>query len=392
MIRIGFRYVDSRVWLGGYNYLKNLCKVIKRYKSDSLQPIVFCGVDPPAHERDEFQQLLGADFVDAPEMHHEKIRQRTPRTLLLGRDRPASEVFAGHDIDLVFENNEFFGRSFEFPTISWIADFQHLHLRHLFSPWQRLRREIGFRSQIHSHRQIMVSSHDAQKDCREFYRAPDEKISVVRFAVPYSGSPPLETYQATREKYGLPDDFFLLPNQFWIHKNHTLVLKSLMQLRDRGENVVVAATGNHTLPRCEKVFNQLKSQIEQHRMEDQFRLLGQVSYGDLVSLMHACRALINPSLFEGWSTTIEEAKTFGVKMILSDLDVNREQVGDGALFFDRYQADDLAQKLVIGKTEFDTQRPDVQELQKSSDQRLSQFADDFAAVVRRTMANKNTIK
>ncbi len=36
-------------------------------------------------------------------------------------------------------------------------------------------------------------------------------------------------------------------------------------------------------------------------------------------------ALINPSQFEGWSTTVEEAKSLGVKMLLSDLEVHKEQ-------------------------------------------------------------------
>jgi glycosyltransferase involved in cell wall biosynthesis len=41
--------------------------------------------------------------------------------------------------------------------------------------------------------------------------------------------------------------------------------------------------------------------------------------------MRASTALINPSLFEGWSTTVEEAKSTGTPMILSDLGVHREQ-------------------------------------------------------------------
>ena len=44
-------------------------------------------------------------------------------------------------------------------------------------------------------------------------------------------------------------------------------------------------------------------------------------------------ALINPSRSEGWSTTVEEAKSFGVPMILSDIDVHREQTGGTARYF-----------------------------------------------------------
>jgi glycosyltransferase involved in cell wall biosynthesis len=43
--------------------------------------------------------------------------------------------------------------------------------------------------------------------------------------------------------------------------------------------------------------------------------------------------MLNPSLFEGWSTTVEEAKSLGVRMVISDLSVHREQLGDDAVFF-----------------------------------------------------------
>lgn len=41
--------------------------------------------------------------------------------------------------------------------------------------------------------------------------------------------------------------------------------------------------------------------------------------------MMTTNALLNPSRFEGWSTTVEEAKAAGTPMILSDIPVHREQ-------------------------------------------------------------------
>ena len=56
-------------------------------------------------------------------------------------------------------------------------------------------------------------------------------------------------------------------------------------------------------------------------------------------------ALINPSRFEGWSTTVEEAKSFGVPMILSDIDVHREQTGGVARYFGTDDPEALANHL-----------------------------------------------
>ena len=53
-------------------------------------------------------------------------------------------------------------------------------------------------------------------------------------------------------------------------------------------------------------------------------------YAELLVLMQGARALINPSRFEGWSTSVEEARTLGVPMLLSSIAVHREQAGDVA--------------------------------------------------------------
>ena len=64
-----------------------------------------------------------------------------------------------------------------------------------------------------------------------------------------------------------------------------------------------------------------------------FRHLGMIPLDHVYALLRASMALINPSECEGWSTTVEEAKSFGVPMMLSDLDVHREQTEGGARYF-----------------------------------------------------------
>ena len=61
--------------------------------------------------------------------------------------------------------------------------------------------------------------------------------------------------------------------------------------------------------------------------------------------MNASTALLNPSLYEGWSTTVEEARSAGVPMLLSDLTVHREQAGDRAAYFSGGDAEGLANLL-----------------------------------------------
>jgi hypothetical protein len=53
-------------------------------------------------------------------------------------------------------------------------------------------------------------------------------------------------------------------------------------------------------------------------------------------------AVIQPSLFEGWSTVVEDARCLGKKIILSDLLVQVEQNPQGSEFFERHSPQQLA--------------------------------------------------
>jgi glycosyltransferase involved in cell wall biosynthesis len=78
-------------------------------------------------------------------------------------------------------------------------------------------------------------------------------------------------------------------------------------------------------------------------LQERFRPLGVVPYEHVAALMRESVAVINPSLFEGWSTTVEEAKSSGKRVLLSDIPVHREQAPPGGSFFDPHDPDGLAE-------------------------------------------------
>ena len=182
--------------------------------------------------------------------------------LAFGIDRAAAAEFSARRIDLVFEAARFFGWRLPFPTLAWFPDFQHRRLPQLFSPAARWRRDLGFRAQIASGRHIMLSSESALRDCRRFYPGLAGHVSVVRFAT--EPAPDLLTANPpdVLAHYGLPPKFCYLPNQFWRHKNHQVVVDALTILRKRGCDVVVAATGSAEDPREPHYFKDIMTEVQ----------------------------------------------------------------------------------------------------------------------------------
>ena len=344
MIRVAFTLVGGKNWTGGYNYLLNLVRALGEHAFGRMQAVLFFGTDIDENDASPFEQIAGAVVIRHAAFNEKNKARRLRQALFAGRDQAAASAFAEQDINVVFEAAQFYGWRFPVPAVAWIPDFQHRYLQHLFDFKAYWKREIGFRAQILSGRRVMLSSDDARQDCERFYPSTRGRTHVVRFAVPAANDIDAAAARSVVDGYGLPETFFFLPNQFWIHKNHECVIQALKILKERGREVVVAATGKQADPRNPKHFPRLQQLIKSNGLEQNFRLLGLIPHAHIYALMHSCAALINPSTFEGWSTTVEEAKAMGTSMILSSLRVHREQRED-ALFFDADSPEQLSRIL-----------------------------------------------
>ncbi len=384
-MRVAFTLINSVRWTGGYNYLLNLFRAIVDHEADYISPILFCGKDVDENDLRPFRDIGDIEVISSSLFDAHKKLSSILRALLGGVDSSALRLFRQHKVDIVFESATFYGRRFPIPVIAWFPDFQHRYLRDQFGFEDYWRRELGFRAQVAFGRMIMLSSEDARKDCERFYRGTIGDTAVVRF----SASIPVDLIEAFPEKvvqeYRLPSTFFYLPNQFWKHKNHMVVIEALGLLKQQGVDVVVAVTGNPLDARHPGHIRQLHDRIESLGLRNNFRVLGFVSRRHVISLLRSCVAMVNPSFFEGWSSSVEEARALGVPVLLSDIAVHREQMGSGATFFDASKAEDLAEKLrevAMGALPVTLARG----LDPMGSERLRCFAQDFTGVCERVLA------
>lgn len=386
VMRVAFPLIQSASWTGGYNYLLNLFRSVQKYQAGRIMPILFCGEDADENDLQPFHEIAGLEIVRSAIFDANKKSSRLFRSLLFGLDYDVLHLFSQYKIDAVFENAIFFGWRFPIPAIAWMPDFQHRQLRDQFGFWAYWRREFGFRAQVATGRTIMLSSEDARKDCEHFYPDAIGKTAVVHFAAPIPAELIENAPETVIREYQLPPQFFYLPNQFWKHKNHLVVIEALDLLKRQDCEVVVVATGNPLDPRHPEYFGQLKVSVESLGLRDNFRILGLVPRRHVISLMRVCTALINPSYFEGWSSTVEEARSLGVPMLLSDIGVHREQMGTGAVYFAPDDASVLATKL-RGACAETILSEEASEPGAQGDEKVSRFAHDFVAVVVRAVGS-----
>jgi glycosyltransferase involved in cell wall biosynthesis len=229
--------------------------------------------------------------------------------------------------------------------INWIPDFQEDYLPHFFSEKVIFKRK-HLRQNTYAKGDIVVlSSEDAKADYLRLYPMGDADTFVLPFAVTHPDFSK-ESISQLKEKYKLPSDYFFAPNQFWAHKNHIVILKAVKHLKERDINVTVAMSGKENDYRNKNIFNDLKTFISENELQSHIKFLGFLPRTEQLCLFKNAQAIIQPSLFEGWSTVVEDAKSLNKFIILSNLKVHKEQVKQNAVFFNPNDHIELSNKIM----------------------------------------------
>jgi glycosyltransferase involved in cell wall biosynthesis len=213
-------------------------------------------------------------------------------------------------------------------TICWLPDFQHTNLPKNFDTKEITRRNILYDDIIKNSSLVLLSSQTSAIDLKRFSKKK-VKFKILNF-VPHINFKDLKIKRIG--KYNL-NNYLIIPNQFWKHKNHLILVKALNRLKNKKFNLKLVLTGDSSSQKNKDVFNKFLNEIKSKKLENFFLYLGKVPYSTLVKLIYDSKALINPSFFEGWSTSVEEAKILHKKIILSKIKVHIEQKPKYSYFF-----------------------------------------------------------
>jgi glycosyltransferase involved in cell wall biosynthesis len=334
---------DGNEWQGGKNYFRALFYALEYDTESDIRVIAYIGKQANSEDFNFPKSVLFRRSSTLDRFSFSWLFDQFCYKLF--DHKPLLNfLLTQSDVKLISHCNPHFSSSI--PTIAWIPDFQHVYLPQFFKRSDINSRNKQFNTILNRSDLVLVSSESALNDLSNFSPRNVKKARVLQFC---SISPELSLNENEDlvSLYGLPEKFFYLPNQFWAHKNHQLVLEALALLRIQCPLVQIVCTGALSDYRSSSHIDYLMRRICELGLKDSFRLLGLIPHKHVPKLMLLSLGVINPSLFEGWSSTVEEAKTLGVPLLLSDLPVHREQtLNNDALFFDAYNCTDLLSKML----------------------------------------------
>ena len=374
--------LGSSSWVGGLTYQENLIEALRTIPELNITITNELDFIPASEDKLPFTRRIlsrskrtfnsALNKVSSFSKNYDSDLQKKLDQCMTG---DVNAIFTLNEAHLRGKNNII--------KLYWIPDFQQMHLKQFFRREEIAIRNSRFRKGCDLADIIIVSSNNVKKDLERFAPEHAHKCRISSFVSTIPSSIWEANPGVTVEKYSLPEKFFYLPNQFWKHKNHKVVFEALHLLRDEGVFPNLICSGNQNDYRNPNFYQDLIKQTEAWKIKDRIRFLGMIPYEDVLILIRQSIAVINPSLFEGWSTTVEESKSIGKQLILSDIEVHREQDPLHATFFESGNARQLADILKTKWNEL-IPGPDL-EMEKNARQqlgtRIRSYADTFVKII-----------
>jgi len=332
-IKLGIIFNFNPSWMGGIIYILNLIRTLN-YLEDNDKPHLFVFF---RKDLKKYINEIDYPYLEVIEWNFPGIYSGYLKSWLTGTNQFVNKIIDEYKPDALYPLHDYPVRPGDGRTrlISWYADLQHKYYPGFFTRQKLLERSLRIRFILRNARDLVVSSHAVESDFVKFFNpGRNPRIHVYHF-VSVTGEVKMEDINDLLKKFGLPDDYFIVSNQFHRHKNHKTVLLAMARLKEEGIAVNFVMTGRLPSERHSGYMAELYSIIENSGLGSQIFFTGVVPRKDQLMLMKHSKAVVQPSLFEGWSTVIEDAMALQVPVIASDIPVNREQLGEKGIYFEK---------------------------------------------------------
>lgn len=349
--KIGLRYQPSTNWIAGSYYVLNIVHALNTVADeDKPQIVVFCNCDK---DYDDLKNQTSYPYLKK-RIVNPSWNAKYAIFMRVLRKLTGIDLGDYEKIPTRWDNVKFV---YPFPYVGndqmivnkclgWIPDFQEKYLPELFEEKELIERNAMQNSFINYDIPVVFSSCDAQKDFLKFHpEGKNLKTFIAQFAVTHPDFSN-ENIDSLKKKFGITKDYLFCANQFWTHKNHLFLFEAYKEAKEKGLDLQLVCSGKLSDRRDKEYSDKIRSFIKDNHLEDDIKILGFIERTEQLCLMRNSYAVVQPSLFEGWSTVVEDAKCLNKFIFLSNLRVHQEQISNNVSFFDPRNKSDLVEKLL----------------------------------------------
>jgi glycosyltransferase involved in cell wall biosynthesis len=233
------------------------------------------------------------------------------------------------------------------PAVVTVHDISYARAPELFS--RRDRALLRFvRGSVRRAARVIAVSEFTRADVCDLYGLAPEGVVAIPNGVSAQFRPLPTATDRVRERFGINRPYVLCVGALQPRKNVPLAIEAYAQLAGRGTECELVVAGGDRGGRLDVLDAILRT-----RLTGRVHLVGHVDEDELPALYGAARALVFPSLYEGFGLPALEAMACGTPVIASNTTGLAEAVGDAGLTVDPRSAEELAEAMrrVLGDEE-----------------------------------------
>lgn len=345
-----FLMTGGNHWIGGVQYTRNLLRALDLLPEGEKPRVVLalgrknlnCGYEEEFSRYKFVQVEEGSTWIDAVNgavrrlFGTKAVKVLSPLT---GAFRPVRKCTVAYPV-----KGQALPRDIE--SVLWIPDFQYKCLPEYFQPEDRAKRDILYAAMLQGESILVLSSESVRADFLKYFpEYAHKRVRILHFSSLLSEEDYRPDPVEVAGRYGLPEKFAYLPNQFFQHKRHDLVFAALARLKAEGIDVNLVCTGNHQDYRSPEHYESLLEFLRMMKLEGQVSVLGLIPRIDQLQIFRRATFVLQPSMCEGWSTTVEDGIALGKDILLSDIATHVEQAPEFGRYFKAGDVESLAAEL-----------------------------------------------
>jgi glycosyltransferase involved in cell wall biosynthesis len=340
--KLGIIFNFNPVWMGGIIYILNLIKTLN-YLEDNEKPEIYLFY---RSDLKEYAKKIDYSYINLIKWNFPRVYTGYIKSWISHKNIFISDIISTYNLNGIYPLHDFPLRTrSRTKVVSWYADLQHEYYPEFFSFRKRFERKLRIRLILKNANDLVVSSQAVADDFNIFYKLRHEmKLHIFHFVSVIDDFSSIKIGEI-RKKYKIPENYFMISNQFHKHKNHRVLLLAVARLKSKGAYIHLAMTGRFPDASHSSYMRELHSIINDHDLHSQISFMGIIPRDEQLLLMKHSQAVIQPSLFEGWSTVIEDAISLQVPVIASSLPVNIEQLGSAGNYFEPHDDKRLSEIL-----------------------------------------------
>tara|TARA_B100001142_G_C14241937_1_gene619754 strand:+ start:20 stop:1180 length:1161 start_codon:yes stop_codon:yes gene_type:complete len=370
-------------WLGGFNIIMNLIKALYLLKNRKIDPILIVSKN---FKKKEIQNFKNVKVIKSDFFLDQNLLSRIYNKisiLTFGKSEKYDNFFIKHKIKVLSHTLLPLGKKSLIKSFPWIPDFQYIHYPENFSLKNKFMKNLSNKICAKHSSKIILSSNDVKNDVKKLTLKGFLKSRINSFVFDIPSKKKITSLSLLKKKYKIKSKYFYLPNQYWVHKNHILVLKSLKKVITQNKSIVIVSTGYADDHRSLGYFQKIKDYLKKNNLKQNFQYLGLVPYNDVMSLMYHSVAVLNPSKFEGWSSSVEQAKSMGKKIVLSNINVHKEQNPKRGMYFNPNDFNKLSSIMIKTWENFNLKKEHkfINIAYKNLNKRLIKYAEEYQKII-----------